>query len=83
MIKSQTNKKFDLEDRTLNFALKIREFIKTIPSSSFNVEYSKQLIRSSASVGANYIEANESIGKKDLLTRLKISRKRLERVSIG
>jgi len=40
-----------------------------------NQEYVKQLIRSSASVGANYIEANESLSKKDFLMRMKISRK--------
>ena len=35
----------------------------------------KQLIKSSGSVGANYIEANESLGKKDFRMRIKISRK--------
>ena len=40
-----------------------------------NFEDSKQLVRSSGSVGANYIEANESLSKKDFLHRIKISRK--------
>ncbi|WP_428230468.1 four helix bundle protein [Flavobacterium sp.] len=40
-----------------------------------NIEDGKQLIRSSGSVGANYIEANEKLGEKDLIFRLKISRK--------
>ena len=40
-----------------------------------NFEDSKQLVRSSGSVGANYIEANESLGKKDFIMRIKISRK--------
>ncbi|MEK6552652.1 MAG: four helix bundle protein [Bacteroidota bacterium] len=40
-----------------------------------NIEYSKQVIRSSSSVGANYREANESLGKKDFNMRIKISRK--------
>lgn len=40
-----------------------------------NFEDSKQLIRSSGSIGANYREANESLSKKDFLMRLKISRK--------
>jgi four helix bundle protein len=34
-----------------------------------------QLVRSSGSVGANYIEANESLGKRDFLFKLKICRK--------
>jgi four helix bundle protein len=35
----------------------------------------KQVIRSSGSVGANYIEANESLGKKDFAMRIRICRK--------
>ena len=35
----------------------------------------RQLIRASGSVGANYIEANEAISKKDVLVRIKICRK--------
>ena len=33
------------------------------------------MVKASGSVGANYIEANESLGKKDFLMRIKISRK--------
>ena len=40
-----------------------------------NFEDAKQLIRSSGSIGANYIEANEALGKKDFFLRIKISRK--------
>ena len=46
-----------------------------MPKSLANVEDSKQLIKASGSVGANYIEANESLGKKDFLMHIKISRK--------
>lgn len=35
----------------------------------------KQLMRSAGSVGANYIEANESLSRKDFLMRVKICRK--------
>lgn len=66
---------YDLEERTFEFAKAVRIFIKTLPKSMANYEDSKQLIRSSGSVGANYIEANESLGKKDFLMKIKISRK--------
>ena len=69
------SKNFDLEERTLNFAKETRNFIKLLPKNSANFEDSKQLIRSSGSIGANYIEANESLSRKDLLLRLKISLK--------
>jgi len=40
-----------------------------------NIEDGKQLIRASGSVGANYIEAEEALSKKDFIMRIKISRK--------
>ncbi len=66
---------YDLEERTLNFAIRVRHFIKQIPINTIGYEDSKQIIRSSGSVGANYIEANESLSKKDFINRVKISRK--------
>lgn len=66
---------YDLEERTFLFAKDIRLFIKTLPNSIANNEDSKQLVRSSGSIGANYREANESLSKKDFVLRMKISRK--------
>ena len=53
----------------------VRDYIKTLPKHTSNYEFSKQLIRSASSIGANYIEANEALGKKDFLMRIKISKK--------
>jgi four helix bundle protein len=64
-----------LEDRTLLFAKRVRKFIKELPKTLSNIEDGKQLIKSSGSVGANYIEANESLSKKDFILRIKICRK--------
>ena len=69
------NKQYDLEDRTLFFAKRVRSFVKNLPKSVANFEDIKQLVRSSGSIGANYIEANESLGKKDFIFHIKISRK--------
>ncbi len=66
---------YDLENRTLIFAKDVRSFIKKIPKTLGNTEDSRQLIRSSGSVCANYIEANESIGKRDFKMRIRIARK--------
>ena len=73
--KSQNSKQYDLEERTLQFAKQARVFVKKIPKSIQNIEDGKQLIRASGSIGANYIEANESLSKKDFVHRIKISRK--------
>ena len=76
MTNSQNSKpKYDLEERTFQFAKDVRLFVKTLPKTTANFEDIKQVIRASGSVGANYIEANESLGKKDFLMRIKICRK--------
>jgi four helix bundle protein len=67
--------RYDLEDRTLEFARRVRSFVKMLPHTVCNTEDVKQVVRSSGSVGANYIEANEALGKKDLRMRIRISRK--------
>ena len=71
----QNSKQYNLEERTLEFAKNIRVFIKKLPKTIANIEDGKQVIRSSGSVGANYIEANESLSKKDFVMRIKICRK--------
>jgi four helix bundle protein len=73
--KSKNSKPYDLEERTLEFAKRVRKFVKQLPKSIANQEDGRQLIKASGSVGANYIEANESLGKKDFRMRIKISRK--------
>lgn len=69
------NKRYDLEERTFKFAKDVAIFSNKLPKTTSNFEYKKQVIRSSGSVGANYIEANESLGDKDFLMRIKICRK--------
>jgi len=75
MTKILNSKQYDLEERTLEFAKRVRIFVKKLPKTIGNIEDGKQLIRASGSVGANYIEANESLSKKDFVMRIKISRK--------
>jgi four helix bundle protein len=69
------NNKFDLEERTLIFAKKIIHLCHSLPSNIVNSKLIDQLIRSAGSIGANYREANDALGKKDFLLRLRISRK--------
>ena len=69
------DKPYDLEERPFQFAKEVRLFVKTLPQTIANVEDIKQVVRSSGSVGANYIEANEALSKKDFKFRIKICRK--------
>ncbi len=75
MSESDKSKTYDLEDRTFEFAKRVRAFVRKLPKDIPNIEDAKQVVRSSGSVGANYIEANEALSKKDFLMRIKISRK--------
>ncbi len=73
--KIQNSKPYNLGDRTLKFSKRIIIYVKGLSKAITNSEISKQLIRSATSVGANYIEGEESLSKKDFTMRIKISRK--------
>jgi len=75
MSESHNPKQFDLEERTFQFAKNVALYVKRLPKSISNLEYGKQVTKASGSVGANYIEANESLSKKDFILRIKICRK--------
>lgn len=70
-----TGKKYDLEERTAVFAERVRNFCLKLPKNVANGEYIPQLIRAGSSPGANYIEANESIGDKDFKMKIKTCRR--------
>ncbi len=57
--------KYDLKDRTYFFAERVNEYVNRISKTISNIENEKQMVKSSGSIGANDIEANESISKKD------------------
>ena len=78
MTEVPNSKRYDLEERTYCFAEECRNFVRLLPRNIHNLEYSRQLIRSSGSQAANYIEANESLSKKDFSHRVKICRKEVK-----
>lgn len=65
----------DLYERLLEFGIKSQTLVKKLPKTDYNKIYGLQLLRSSSSPGANYIEALEALSRKDFIHRLKISRK--------
>ena len=75
MTEITNTKRYDLEDRTFKFAKRIIAYVNKLQKTVSSIETGKQLVRSAGSVGANYIEANEALSKKDFLMRIKISRK--------
>jgi four helix bundle protein len=71
----ESSKPYDLEERTFQFARASRTFVKLLPRTITNIEDVKQFVRASGPIGANYIEANEAIGKKDFVMKIKICRR--------
>jgi four helix bundle protein len=68
-------KEYDLEIRTERLASSVRAFVRQVDKDLANIEDCKQLARSSGSIAANFIEANEAFSKKDRAFRFKVCRK--------
>jgi len=69
------DKVYDLEERTALFAERVRNFCLKLPKNAADAVYIPQLLRAGSSPGANYIEANESIGDKDFKMKIKTCRR--------
>lgn len=66
---------YDLEARTTEFAKRVIRLCKALPRSPINDRLVSQVVAAAGSMGANYREANDALGKKDFVYRLKIVRK--------
>ena len=74
-MEARNDKNYTLDARTFAFAKYVRTYVDKLPQKVTNTEIGRQLIRSAGSVGANYIEADEALSKKDFVMRMKICRK--------
>ena len=68
-------KVYDLEERTARFGENVIDFVKTLPQDRVNNELISQIIRSSTSIGANYMEADGAESKKDFWHKIAICKK--------
>ncbi|OGX08331.1 MAG: hypothetical protein A2Z88_01015 [Omnitrophica WOR_2 bacterium GWA2_47_8] len=72
---NKSTKRFDLEDRTTQFAKTVVKLCLELPRGPINNRLIDQAVGSAGSIGANYREANDAIGRKDFLQKLKVSRR--------
>ena len=72
---NSNNKKFDLEDRTAKFGEMAIDFVSKLPQSAINKPLISQFVRSSTSIGANYMEANGADSKKDFHHKISLCKK--------
>ena len=70
-----SEKRFDLEERFLQFARLVAMYVNNTPKSIVNNEYCRQIVRSSSSIGANYMEAREAASGKDFVHKIKLAKK--------
>jgi four helix bundle protein len=75
MEKEGNNKIYNLEERTTVFAQRVIKLCRALPKDPINQRLTGQVTGSAGSVGANYREANDALGKKDFIHRLRIARK--------
>jgi len=72
---TETNKKYDLEERTAIFGENTIEFVKLLPNNYINKPLANQIIRAATSIGANYMEANGASSRKDFRNKICICKK--------
>ncbi|HPI67112.1 MAG TPA: four helix bundle protein [bacterium] len=66
---------YNLEQRTTDFAKRTVRLCRELSKDEINRPLISQIIRSAGSIGANYREANDALGNKDFIHRMKIARK--------
>ena len=76
------NKKYDLEERLINFALLIIDIVEQLPNSRAGNHISGQLLRSGTSPALNYGEAQVAESRNDFIHKMKICLKELKESNI-
>jgi len=72
---NQDSNKFDLEERTAKFGEDVILFTKSVKLGAITKPLINQIVRSSTSIGANYMEANGGSSKKDFRNKIHICKK--------
>jgi four helix bundle protein len=68
-------KGLELEERTLQFAVRIVTFVSVLPRTDAAIVLGRQLLRAGTSIGANYREANRAESKEDFVHKVAIALK--------
>lgn len=76
MIKN-SNTKYDLEDRLIEFAVRIIDTAEALPKTVASKNLSTQIARSGTSPALNYAEAQAAESKADFVHKMKICLKEL------
>ncbi len=79
----QQNRKFDLEERLIDFAVQIVKLVENLPKTRAAQHLGDQLLRSSTSPALNYGEAQAAESKRDFIHKMGIILKELRESKIN
>lgn len=82
MILEVIMKKFDLEERLINFSVLIIEIVEELPNNKVGNHLAGQLVRSGPSVSLNYGEVQSGESRKDFIHKMKVVLKELRETLI-
>ena len=75
MNKAKGGQKFDIQERTFRFAVRVVKMASCLPRSSAGIEVGRQVVRSATSIGANVEEADAAESKQDFIHKMGIAHK--------
>jgi len=76
-------KSFDLDERMIDFSVKVIQYTETFPKSNSGIYYSDQIMRAVSSAVLNYSEAQSAESRKDFIHKIKLSLKELRETYSG
>lgn len=76
------DRKYDLEERLIDFVLKIDEIIELLPNSRLANHIAGQMVRSGTSPALNYGEAQSAESQKDFIHKMQVVLKELRETRI-
>ena len=82
-MKQNTDRKYDLEERLIDFSLLIIQIVELLPNTKAGNHIGSQLIRSGTSPAFNYGEAQSSESRNDFIHKMKICLKELRETKIS
>ena len=75
-------KPIDLEDRLIDFAVRVVNVVEALPDTKAGNHIARQLVRSGTSPAPNYGEAESAESRRDSLHKMKIALKELRETFI-
>ena len=79
---SKDDKTFDLEDRLIDFAVRIIRIAEALPKTKIGNHIAGQIIRSGTSPAPNYGEAQSAESRSDFIHKMKLSLKELRETRV-